>query len=441
MKNLIREVNLDAMVGPTHHFGGLSFGNIASTTHEAVLSYPKMAALEGLKKMRYLSQLGILQAVLPPQPRPHFDILRQLGFQGSDQEVAKKAFQEDLFLFLQCSSSSFMWAANSATITASSDAADKKVHITPANLCSHLHRFCEATHTEILMRQIFHDARYFTVHPPLPSASDFSDEGAANQIRFSSSDSSKGLYLFVYGKSQKRERAPKKYPARQAKEVFHAIIRRHALSYDQVVCVQQLPQAIDAGVFHNDVISTGHERFFICHERAFCNQKKVLVELNTKAKALFGTGLAIHLIREKDLSLSDAVRSYLFNSQICTTHEKAILLAPDECKHLTASAHVLERLLKKHIVDELHYVSLSESMKNGGGPACLRIRLPLHEKEIKAMHQGVFLNDAVYASLCDIVHTYYPEKLYLEQFLDPQFRTQCERAYQAIMHALKLTVI
>ncbi|EAP0071555.1 succinylarginine dihydrolase, partial [Salmonella enterica subsp. enterica serovar Stanley] len=45
------EVNFDGLVGLTHHYAGLSFGNEASTRHRFQMSNPRLAVKQGLLKM------------------------------------------------------------------------------------------------------------------------------------------------------------------------------------------------------------------------------------------------------------------------------------------------------------------------------------------------------------------------------------------------------
>jgi len=431
------EVNFDSLCGPTHHFGGLSWGNIASTSNQSPLSHPKKAALEGLEKMKLVSELGVMQAVLPPQLRPNFEALRQCGFCGSDQDIAKKSFKQSPQLFLQCSSSSFMWAANSGTITASIDAKDKKVHITPANLLSNLHRSIEAKTTEHIFRKIFHNEHYFTVHAPVPSSCEFLDEGAANQTRFTKNR--KGLYLFVYGVSQsKKNPGPKKFPGRQTKAAFDVITRNHQLPESQIVFAQQQAHAIDAGVFHNDVISTGHETLFMYHEETFYNQDGVIEELQDKAWSLFNSNLQMLPISTKEISLNDAVQSYLFNSQIVTSGSKKVMLAPTECQHNISALKILNNIQKSGTIDKVLFISLTESMKNGGGPACLRIRAPLSEQEIHSLHKGVLFTQRLYEDLYEVIDAHYPDTLRIEQLMNPDFRKQSTLAHSKIMKILQL---
>jgi len=111
------ELNLDGIVGPTHNYAGLSWGNLASQKHKLSVSNPRQAALEGLAKMKFLADMGIPQAVLPPHQRPHLPTLRSLGYSGSDAEILAKAHQDNPVLLSACCSASAMWSANAATVS------------------------------------------------------------------------------------------------------------------------------------------------------------------------------------------------------------------------------------------------------------------------------------------------------------------------------------
>jgi succinylarginine dihydrolase len=173
-----REFNFDGLIGPTHNFAGLAFGNVASARHQNQPSQPRAAALQGLRKMKLLASLGVGQCVLPPLRRPRVELLRELGFAGADDAaVIKSAFQESPFLVAASFSAASMWAANAATVSPSADTSDQRLHLTPANLTSTLHRSVEGPSTMRLLRSIFSDSREFQVHPPLPAANSLNDEG------------------------------------------------------------------------------------------------------------------------------------------------------------------------------------------------------------------------------------------------------------------------
>ena len=418
------EVNIDTLVGPTHQYAGLSYGNIASQTFKHTKSNPKLAALQGLEKMKTVSDLGIKQLVFPPHVRPDFTFLSKLGFQGKDHEIVEKLLKENIFFLRTATSSSFMWTANSAVVSPSRDTQDKKVHITCANLLSNTHRSIETKTWQKLFLAVFNDPELFVHHHPVVHSNDFFDEGAANHTRFCTDVGSEGLHVFVYGRSQLARSHQKKYPARQTLEAQQVIAKTHGLK--NVLHLQQNSKSIDEGVFHNDVIATGHQNFFLVHEKAY-QDKNALLNLQK---------LDIVQILEKDLSVKEAVKCYLFNSQILTVGNKRIILAPVECKTI----HFCNRLLSE-IADTCIYLPLDQSMHNGGGPACLRLRVVLTEKEYKAIHQGVIFSEELYLRLKQVIQKYYPDSFSIIDLKQPEFLQNIRKCYEKIYHILKLSSI
>lgn len=417
----VEEINFDTLVSPTHHHGGYAFGNIASMRHKERIGYPKKAALESLEKMKLLMDLGIPQGVLPCRMRPAFSVLRKLGFKGSDLEIVEKVSLQDPALFYALSSSSSMWTANCATVSPSSDTQDGKVHLTIANLSSQFHRSIEAEESYALFRQIFSDESLFAVHPPLPSGGDFGDEGAANHIRFCQEYKDPGTHLFVYGKSA-FEVSEHRFPLRQAKEASEAIARSHGLYPANVVFARQNPSVIEEGVFHNDVISVGNKNLFLYHEKAFLDSKQVLQKLEERG------ALRTICVTEEMLSVKEAVKTYLFNGQLVTLPSgEDLLLLPSECRHLN-----LEWLPLR-----VAFIPLTESMRNGGGPACLRLRVVLNEQEKKALPPSLFLTESLYKTLKDWIHRYFREELAIPDLTDPLLlkeTLECMEALTQILH-------
>ncbi|HBF49777.1 MAG TPA: succinylarginine dihydrolase, partial [Massilia sp.] len=107
-----REYNFDGLVGPSHNYAGLSFGNVASFSNVKSASNPRQAALQGLAKMRALAARGFGQAVMPPQARPNFRLLRSLGFSGTDADVLAQAWREAPVILSCAWSAARMWTAN-----------------------------------------------------------------------------------------------------------------------------------------------------------------------------------------------------------------------------------------------------------------------------------------------------------------------------------------
>ncbi|HBA6022264.1 TPA: succinylarginine dihydrolase, partial [Escherichia coli] len=243
------EVNFDGLVGLTHHYAGLSFGNEASTSHRFQVSNPRLAAKQGLLKMKALADAGFPQAVIPPHERPFIPVLRQLGFSGSDEQVLEKVARQAPHWLSSVSSASPMWVANAATIAPSADTLDGKVHLTVANLNNKFHRSLEAPVTESLLKAIFNDEEKFSVHSALPQVALLGDEGAANHNRLGGHYGEPGMQLFVYGREEGNDTRPSRYPARQTREASEAVARLNQVNPQQVIFAQQNPDVIDQGVF------------------------------------------------------------------------------------------------------------------------------------------------------------------------------------------------
>lgn len=439
------EVNFDGIIGPTHNYSGLSYGNVASVHHRALISNPQEAALQGLQKMRFLSQLGLKQGVLPPQERPHLPTLRQLGFEGNDSKILKEAAKKAPEIFRACCSASSMWTANAATVAPSPDTNDGKTHFTPANLVNKFHRSIEHAQTGRVLQAIFSHSKYFEHHPALPPSSYFGDEGAANHTRFCSEYGATGLEFFVYGRVafQPLPNEPRKFPARHTLEASQAIARLHRLNPENVVFAQQSPEAIDAGVFHNDVASVGNGDVFFCHESAFVSQKQVLQELQEKFRRLTnGRALRVVEVPASEVSLNDTVLSYLFNTQLVQPpgQSEMILIAPVECKEVASVRKYLGHLLSSSTspIRGIEYFDLRQSMRNGGGPACLRLRVVLTEEELKNCNAGVILTDALYHQLTLWVKKHYRDRINLEDLADPQLLEETRTALDQLTQILKL---
>jgi succinylarginine dihydrolase len=419
------EVNFDGLIGPTHNYAGLSAGNIASLSNAGGISKPKAAALQGLSKMKTLMDLGLTQGVLPPQQRPDLNFLRRIGFEGSDAHLLAQARDADPTLIAAVWSASSMWAANAATVSPSPDTKDHKVHFTPANLVSNLHRSIEHPTTTRALRMIFNDESHFVVHDPLPDQARFADEGAANHIRFASSHGQPGIELFVYGVDiHDPSNSARNYPSRQTRAACEAIARTHQLDDSRVIYARQHPDAIDAGVFHNDVIATGNESVFLYHEQAFATSRSMLTDLASP----LGQPLTTIEAHDTDFSLEDAVTSYLFNSQIVTLPDNSMaLIAPLESSENPRVEKFISTMVEdsSNPINAVHYLDVRESMRNGGGPACLRLRVPLSTTELAAVHNGVILTDDLHAKLVEFVDRTYPDQISQDDLLDPKLAQTC----------------
>jgi len=391
------EVVFIGLPGATHHYGGLSGDNVASSLNRGSESSPKQAALQAIALARYLASLGITVAILPPQLRPDMQALRHAGFAIGNAPIN---------ILEQVSSSSFMWAANAATVTPPWDSGDNNLHLTIANLHTNPHRRIEARATYNIMTQIFAHVPGVKVHEPLDAGKGFLDEGAANHMLLAPSHREKGLHVFVYGK-------------RQNIEASMAVAKSHEIPKEQLLFIEQNPEVIKKGVFHNDVIAVSNENLLLVHERAYAHGKADIARIETSYLSLHpDKKLQVITISDDDLSVEEAVHSYFFNSQIVTVPGgKMEVIAPIELQSLYngKAAALMEKICSAsdNAINDIHYLDLRQSMRNGGGPACLRLRVPLGPDSLSALkaNTGLIVNEAMLLELEKMVEKYYPERL------------------------------
>lgn len=349
---------------------------------------------------------------------------------------------DDSPVVLACAySASPMWTANAATVSPSADTRDGRVHFTAANLNNKLHRAFEHVQSARALRAIFKDERFFAVHDALPGTPAFGDEGAANHTRLCDQHGKPAVELFVYGRVEfdPSAPAPKKFPARHTLEASKAVARLHGLDPARCVYVQQNPDVIDQGVFHNDVIAVGNGNVLFYHEQAFADEQGALASIRA---AMQGVGAELVAIRvpTAEVSVADAVSSYLFNTQLLSKPDgKMALVTPHECQEIPAVAAFLEKLVASGgPVDELIHFDLRQSMRNGGGPACLRLRVALTEEEAAAMQQGVVMTETLYHSLVAWVEKHYRDHLEPKDLADPQLAVEVHTALKELEQILGL---
>lgn len=420
---MFTEINIDALVGPTHHFGGLGVGNVASQQHAYRTSRPREAALEGLRKAALIASLGVPQYVFLPPTRPRLICLRELGLGTDSSEQLSVALDIAPQAFSAAFSSAFMWAANMATVSAACDCRDRRLHITPANLISSWHRAGEAAERVGELNRLLGSLDHCTIHSPLSPIVPLRDEGAANHMRVSDATGEIGFNIFVYGDDSELDSRDWRFLPRQTLAACQAIARRHQLDPQRTFFLQQHPAAISAGVFHNDVIATSHESLLIHHELAFCDAERQLQRLDESFRQATGTPLMRIEIPSSDLSLDDAVRSYFFNSQIVTPRAsttscqtpRMVLISPRQCSEFRSTKLLIERLIASFEtpIEDVHYVSLEQSMAGGGGPACLRLRVPLADGEIEQLPSQLRLDIQLEERLAAAIERWYPESLEL----------------------------
>jgi succinylarginine dihydrolase len=433
------EANFDGLVGPSHNYAGLAPGNLASAKNRGSTASPRAAVLEGLAKAKMLADAGLAQGFLPPQERPYIFGLRQLGFDGpTDGAVWEAACKADPVLALNMMSASSMWAANAATVSPSPDTGDGRLHFTPANLLTALHRSIEGFQTYRALQRIFQDESRFAVHWELPHQASFADEGAANHVRLCAEHGAAGVEIFVHGRDA-FEAWEARFPARQTKQACEAIARRHGLDPARTVHLRQSRAAIEAGAFHNDVVCVGTGPVLFFHELAFEDKGAALDAIRRAADGLFEPVFVE--VPQAEVPIADAVTSYLFNSQllIWPGEDRQVLLAPQETEETESTRAYCERMAAGNgPIGAVRYAGVRQSMRNGGGPACLRLRVVLTEEERAAVNPAVWLDDARYDALTAWANTHYRETLAPGDLGDPALVEESRAALDELTQILKL---
>ena len=423
---MVREVNFDGLVGPSHNYAGLSFGNVASARNAGATSSPRQAALQGIGKMRRMLDLGLVQGFLLPHDRPFTPWLRGLGFTGSDEDVCAAAWASNPALLTNILSASPMWTANAATVSPAPDTRDGRCHLSVANLSTMLHRSIEAEGTEGQLRLAFQDTKMFAVHDALPAK--LTDEGAANAMRLAASHSERGLEIFVYGLDDGG-----KFPARQSRLAGEAVARRHGLSAGGQLHVQQSQAAIEAGAFHNDVVAVANEHVLFTHEQAFEARGKVLDLIRKQISSV-----EIIEAPADRVSLAEAVSSYLFNSQLVTLPggDMALIVPAESRDTSSVWTWLNESVVGRTAISRIEVVEVRESMRNGGGPACLRLRVAMSESALAAVDQRFLADEAKCDKLERVIEAHWPERIAPSDLANKDLWAACRAARSALLDTL-----
>lgn len=409
------EINFDGIVGPSHNYAGLSLGNLAAARNAGATSYPREAALQGISKMRHNMAKGLAQGFFVPLPRPDTAWLAALAA-GPDTDRA---------LVAGAWSASSMWTANAATVSPAPDTADGRCHVTVANLVSMPHRSHEWPDTLAQLQLAFADDAHFSVHGPVPPC--FGDEGAANHMRLASSHGAQGLEVFVYGVSGGR------FPARQHEQASRAVARRHGLDPERVLFVEQNPEAIAAGAFHNDVVAVANEHVLFTHELAFADPARAYALIAERCPQAIVVEVPANRV-----SLADAVSTYLFNAQLLTLPDGSMsLVVPEECRDNAAVwGWLTDTLAGNGPIRHVDVVDVRQSMANGGGPACLRLRVVADPATVDPRF---LLSDEKAELLEAVVAAHWPEQIATADIGDEMLAVRIRKARAALLEALGIT--
>jgi succinylarginine dihydrolase len=363
--------------------------------------------------MRHNVRLGLTQGIFLPHPRPDRPWLDALGAKMDSPDPVPA----------WTLSASPMWTANAATVSPAPDTRDGKCHLTVANLVTMPHRSHEWPNTLKQLRLAFASSG-FAVHGPVPAP--FGDEGAANHMRLSPSHGEAGVEVFVYG----RTGGP--FPARQHRTASEAVAAHHGLDPARTLFVEQAEQAITGGAFHNDVVAVADGLTLFAHEQAFADRKGFYADLERLLPEV-----RIVEVPAARVSLSDAIASYLFNAQLVTlpSGEQALIL-PTEAQAIPAVRDYLEELVAGNgPIRRTEFVDVRQSMANGGGPACLRLRVVADPAEVDPRF---LIDETKLDRLEAVVAEHWPESIDPARLSDPGLHQAIEAARAALLQALDL---
>ena len=322
---------------------------------------------------------------------------------------------------------SSMWAANAATVSPAPDTADGRCHLTIANLLTMAHRAHEWPETLAQLRLAFADSAAFAVHGPVPPP--FGDEGAANHMRLAPGADAPGVEIFVYGV------AGGPFPARQHEQASRAVARLHGLDPARALFVRQSDEAIAAGAFHNDVVAVADGRILLAHEQAFADKDRLYADLRRLMPEV-----EIMEVPAARVSLADAIASYMFNAQLVTPPDgTSTLILPTEARDTPpVRAWLEERIAGNGPIRRLEWVDVRESMANGGGPACLRLRVVA---DPGAVDPRFLVDVGKLDSIAAIVECHWPETIAPDGLASPTLWRQCGEARAALLDMLGLSAL
>jgi succinylarginine dihydrolase len=245
-------------------------------------------------------------------------------------------------------------------------------------------------------------------------------------MRLCESHGAPGIEVFVYGETG----GP--FPARQRREASEAVARAHRLDPARTLFAQQSVAAIAAGAFHNDVVAVANERVLFAHELAFEDKAGFYAELSAKAP-----WVEIVEVPASAVSLANAISSYLFNAQLVTLPDSTMaLIVPGEARDTPAVwAYLTELVAGNGPIRRIECVDVRQSMRNGGGPACLRLRVVCDPAWVDPRF---LVDEAKLDRLAAVIEAYWPEQIAIAEIGSPALIERIRNARTALLEELEI---
>ena len=247
-------------------------------------------------------------------------------------------------------------------------------------------------------------------------------------MRLCDDHAASGVEVFVYG------RAGGAFPARQHIEASRAVARIHALDSSRTLFVEQSEEAIAAGAFHNDVVAVANERVLFAHEQAFADKHGFFADLRRLLPSV-----EVIEVPAAAVSLSDAIKSYLFNAQLVTLPDGGgmALIVPTEAQATPSVWSWLQTLITGNgPIRRVIPVDVRQSMANGGGPACLRLRVVADPLTVDPRFM---VDDAKLDGIAAVIAANWPEQITPGDLAAPRLIAKVEQSWLTLVDHLQLS--
>ncbi|MBL4790485.1 MAG: N-succinylarginine dihydrolase, partial [Kordiimonadaceae bacterium] len=146
-------------------------------------------------------------------------------------------------------------------------------------------------------------------------------------------------------------------------------------------------------------------------------------------------------VPDAEVPIADAVKCYLFNSQLISMpgRDGMALILPIEVSEMPSAKAYVDQLLASELpINHVDYLDVRQSMRNGGGPACLRLRVVLSQADRVAMAANSILDDGLLASLQTWAKKHYRDRLMPEDLGDVALMEEGFAALDDLTQILKL---
>ncbi len=138
------------------------------------------------------------------------------------------------------------------------------------------------------------------------------------------------------------------------------------------------------------------------------------------------------------MPLEDAVRSYLFNAQLVTPPDgQMTLVVPREARETPTVWRWIEgQVAGNGPIQRVEVVDVRQSMANGGGPACLRLRVVADPASVD---RRFLVDEAKLDRIADVIARFWPAEISHDELQRPTLVAEVEGARAALLDALDLT--